>query len=176
LERGEYQEGMYNFLDNTMSELDNSFKTLKELYKQKDNPEKLNEVAGQLRGLRNYMASYSRMLGEIKKEMGTNLLEDEDRFDAKLRARVKEVNELNEELSSQFSNIAKPLFLKFLSKFTEEEITIKIGKHKGEVIKISELLETPDRDISFFDRWLDAMSDSSDIMLRLFSAATEDYK
>lgn len=176
LEHREYQEGMYKFLNNTADELSTTLENIKNIKSQTYNQENINAIAGQLRSIKNYMSSYASILNSINDEMGANLMEDEDRFDTKLRARVGEIESLNNQLQAQYSSIARPLFATFLEKYIGNSLEIKMGKNKGIKLNIMDLLSTADKDITFFDRWLDAMSDSSDQMLRLFSASVEDRK
>lgn len=78
---------------------------------------------------------------------------------------IKDLNNLMEQTGRRLMRVSKDKFAGFLKPFLGEEITIEMGKHKGETVSVRELLDTAEKDISFLDRWLDSMGDSSDVLL-----------
>lgn len=83
---------------------------------------------------------------------------------------IEKLNTLQKRVAQQYLKVAKASFSEFLKPFLGEEITFTLGKNAGTTITVKELLEKADSDISFFDMWLDAMGDSSDILLQAFDA------
>lgn len=73
---------------------------------------------------------------------------------------------------SRFNNIAKPLFAEFLKPFLPDGFMDK----NGNKINIQDLLSVAEHDITWFDRWLDPMSDSSNLALQLINAAVSEQK
>lgn len=89
---------------------------------------------------------------------------------------IKDLNDLNTSITRSFFRHAKPAFAEFLKPFLGENLTIRTGNHAGEQISIEQLLNEANSDISFTDRWLDAMGDSADVLLQLFDAAVKEAK
>ena len=73
---------------------------------------------------------------------------------------------------SRFNNIAKPLFAEFLKPFLPDGFIDK----NGNKINIQDLLNVAEHDITWFDRWLDPMSDSSNLALQLINTAVSEQK
>lgn len=83
---------------------------------------------------------------------------------------IKDLNHLAETVARRYLKIAKEAFSEFLKPFLGEEITLQLGKNTGKTITVKELLDKAESDIGFFDLWLDAMGDSSDLLLQAFDA------
>lgn len=138
-----------------------------------------------LRATRMYIQSY----GSFIKAMNDAIIEDEkdgdsmflkeisfDGKDTTITEIVKELNALSEQLTRRFSKIAMPAFAEFLKPFFGDEVVIPFGKNAGTTISIESLLSEAQSDISFMDRWLDSMADSSDLLLQLFDTVVKKAK
>src|SRR5699024_6707259 len=79
-------------------------------------------------------------------------------------------------LRVEYNKVAMPLFLDFLKPFIGNQVEISFGKYKGKTMAIEDLMTAVDKDISIFDRWLDSMADSSDIILRVVDQAVKRSK
>lgn len=136
----------------------------------------IQERASILRDIRNYMYSYS----DICKDLRSSVREDEkfenNRYSEDVRRSLDQILILLEDLSSDFDKVSKPLFVEFLKPYMGQSITIPYGKDKGKIVSVEQLIEKADKDISFFDRWLDSMSDSSDNVLKLIDKAVKTSK
>lgn len=138
-----------------------------------------------LKSTRMYIQSYGSFIKamndaiiEDEKEEGTFLrkLNPTDENSLSIIDAIKELNSLSEQLTRRYSKIAMPAFAEFLKPFFGEEITIPFGKNAGTTISVEALLEEAQSDISFMDRWLDSMADSSDLMLQLFDSVVKKAK
>lgn len=89
---------------------------------------------------------------------------------------LKELNALSKDLSARYTEMALPAFAEFLKPFFGEEIVVPFGKYAGTKMSVESLLAEANQDISFLDRWLDSMANSSDTMLQLFDKAVKDAK
>lgn len=138
-----------------------------------------------LRATRMYIQSY----GSFIKAMNDAIIEDEkdgdnmflkeisfEDKDTTIIEIVKELNSLSEQLTRRFSKIAMPAFAEFLKPFFGDEITVPFGKNAGTTISVESLLSEAQSDISFMDRWLDSMADSSDLLLQLFDTVVKKAK
>ena len=77
------------------------------------------------------------------------------------------------DLQVDYGTIAMPLFVDFVKPFVGDNLVVPFGKYKGKVMTAEELIQVADKDISFFDRWLDSMADSSDYMLKIMDQAVK---
>lgn len=131
-----------------------------------------------LRGIRSTIQSYGSFVNAMNEAINDETDEEDNMFLKKFTIEangissevdvagvIKELNNLMEQVSKRLMKVSKDKFASFLKPFLGEEITIEMGKHKGEAVSVRELLNVADKDISFLDRWLDSMGDSSDILL-----------
>jgi len=79
-------------------------------------------------------------------------------------------------LHIDYDKVTLPLFVEFIKPFLGEEMVVPFGKDKGKVVKADELVKMASKDISFIDRWLDSMADSSDDMLKIMDQAVKRAK
>lgn len=143
-----------------------------------------------INALNNALGEDAEIEARIARENG-NLAEDEepntefsdllqdmevDGQTVNLREVLRELNDLNKGVTTSFYRHAKPAFAEFLKPFLGENLTIKTGSHAGETISVEQLLDKANSDISFTDRWLDAMGDSADTLLQLFDAVVKEAK
>lgn len=108
--------------------------------------------------------------------------EDEDPAVAAKRAIIQRmqdsVNSLTGCISimnSRYKEVAKPLFIQAMKPFVGDGIVLKFGGKKR-VIKAEEIIERADKDISFFDRWLDSAADSGDYMIKVIDQMVKKQK
>lgn len=158
-------EGIYCFLDHTLEIIGQMRNKLKSLV----NTEGLsaNQKAKVLRDIRNYYYSYKGILRDIREA----LLEEEDLEDNRYGERVKVVLEntqnLLENIKIKYDKVAMPLFVDFIKPYVGDGITVPFGKYKGQTFTAEDIITKAPEDISFFDRWLDSMADSSNYALKI---------
>lgn len=140
----------------------------------------LNEKFNFLRAVRMYTQSYGSFIKSINDANIEENSEEDNMFvgnividDEVLNIQqvISELNNLQTTLARRFSKAALPAFAEFLKPFMGEEIVVPFGKYAGTVMTAETLLKEANEDITFMDRWLDAMGDSSDTLLQLFNAA-----
>lgn len=167
-------EGIYSFADNTLdllSKLDTRLITL-----QNTPASSLNERAKVLRDIRNYLYSYKHIADDIREALIDEERYADNRYGQRVRVLMDNVTTLLGDLFIKYNNVSMPLFVSFIKPFVGESITIPFGKWKGKVIQAEDLVKMADEDISFFDRWLDSMADSSDYMLKVMDQAVKKSK
>ena len=157
-------EGIYHFLDHTLTELTKVNDRLKELRKDPGYLDKINESASVIRDASNYVSAYGSILVDLQKELREAEIEGDERYEAQVRARLNEVNELLTRFSSDFITLGKPLIVRFLQPFMGDAKHILMN---GKKVTLEDVLNKADSDIGFFDRWVMAMADSKDPLLRL---------
>lgn len=167
-------EGIYSFLDNALEELQKVSYRLELL---RDTPAtNVNERASVLRDVRNYMYSYKNIIEDIRKALVDEERYDDNRYGQRVRVLLNDTSNLLGDLFVKYNSVSMPLFVDFIKPFVGENIMIPFGKFKDKVIKAEDLVKMADKDISFFDRWLDSMADSSDYMLKVMDQAVKKSK
>lgn len=167
-------EGIYAFLDNALEELQKVSNRLEVL---RNTPAtNANERASVLRDVRNYMYSYKNIIGDIRKALVDEERYTDNRYGQRVRVALDNASILIGDLFVKYNDVSMPLFVDFIKPFVGENIMVPFGKFKGKVIKAEDLVKMADEDISFFDRWLDSMADSSDYMLKVMDQAVKKSK
>lgn len=167
-------EGIYAFLDNALEELQKVSSRLEVL---RNTPAtNANERASVLRDVRNYMYSYKNIIEDIRKALVDEERYTNNRYGQRVRVALDNASILIGDLFVKYNDVSMPLFVDFIKPFVGENIMIPFGKFKGKVIKAEDLVKMADEDISFFDRWLDSMADSSDYMLKVMDQAVKKSK
>lgn len=167
-------EGIYSFMEEALNNLKLVNNKLNSL--QQDQSKGLNEKARILRDIRNYIYSYQGITDDILVSLMEEEKFEDNRYGEKVKASLEEMNNLISRLRQQYNQEAMPLFVSFIKPFIGEGITVPYGKYKGKTYTAEELIEKADRDISFFDRWLDSMADSSDYMIKIIDQAIKKSK
>lgn len=167
-------EGIYAFLDNALEELQKVSNRLEVL---RNTPaSNLNERAKVLRDVRNYMYSYQRIADSVRQALREEEKETDNRYGQRVRVALDNVSRLLDDLSVDYNTLTMPLFVDFIKPFVGDSIIVPFGKYKGKTMTAESLVKIADEDISFFDRWLDSMADSSDYMLKVMDQAVKRSK
>ena len=167
-------EGIYTFVENALEELTKVSARLTVL--QNTPATDANERARVLRDVRNYLYSYKHITDDIRKALIDEEKYADNRYGQRVRVVLDNVTTLLGDLFVRYSNVSMPLFVDFIKPFVGESITVPFGKYKGKTMTTEDLVKVADRDISFFDRWLDSMADSSDYMLKIMDQAVKKSK
>lgn len=167
-------EGIYSFLEHALGELNKVDSRLVSLLSTPAT--NINERASVLRDVRNYLFSYKNIIETIRESLVEEEMFDDNRYGQRVRVVLDNVSTLTGDLFVKYKKVATPLFVDFIKPFVGESIVIPFGKFKGKTIKVEDLLKVADNDISFFDRWLDSMADSSDYVLKVLDQAVKKSK
>lgn len=173
-------EGLFNYAKHALGELRN----LEAQFQMADSmtPE---QKFGFLRNARMYIQSYGSFIQALNDAIIEEGAEDDNLFlrdfdvngeQVSIQNVVKELNSLSEQLARRYSKVAMPAFAEFLKPFLGEEIIVPFGKYAGTKMSVESLLTEAQSDISFMDRWLDSMADSSDVILQAYDAAVKRAK
>lgn len=166
--------GIYDFLEQALDDLTKVETRLNLMMG--TSASNLNDRAKTLRDVRNYIYSYSNMLGVIREANREEQRLEDNRYGERVKIALAQVSELISNLETDYKEVALPLFADFIKPFFGENMVIPFGKDKGKVLKVEDLLTHADRDITVFDRWLDSMADSSDYMLKVMDQAVKKSK
>lgn len=167
-------EGIYMFLDNALEELRKVSNRLESL---RGTPAaNLNERASVLRDIRNYMYSYKRIADSVREALREEERAADNRYGERVRVALDNLTTLISDLMIDYNTVSMPLFVDFIKPFVGNKLVVPFGKYKGKTLSAEELIKVADEDISFFDRWLDSMADSSDYMLKIMDQAVKKSK
>lgn len=146
----------------------------------------LNAKFATLRQVKLYLDSYGpfiqalndRVAEDLTESTLSKLFEEYEIKGVKINVQdiLKELNNMNKLLASAYYKAAKKSFVEMLTPFLGSSITFKTGEHAGETMSVEELLNTANSDITFFDRWLDSMGDSADVILQGFASIVNKAK
>lgn len=128
-----------------------------------------------LRSIRDYMSSYGSIMEELRQEMFKAKQEGDMRFKEKLQESLNEFSGLLAGLGSDWAEVSKDEFARFLTPFEGESISMSIRGERKQY-NIRELLDYIEKDISIVERWTDAMADSTDPILRIYDSLVKDQK
>lgn len=167
-------EGIYSFAEQALETLRNVSMRLSRMGS--NSTDSINKKAGVLRNVRNYLYSYQHIVKTIREVLLDEETYTNNRYGERIRTAIDNISNLLDDLSIQYKNISMPLFVSFIKLFLGESLTVPFGKWKGKVIKAEDLVKVADKDISFFDRWLDSMADSSSYMLKIMDQAVKKSK
>lgn len=167
-------EGIYTFVENALEELTKVSNRLTML--QNTPATNANERAKVLRDVRDYLYSYKHITDDIRKALIDEEKYADNRYGQRVRIVLDNTSTLLGDLFVKYSNVSMPLFVDFIKPFVGESITVPFGKFKGKIMTAEDLVKVADEDISFFDRWLDSMADSSDYMLKVMDQAVKKSK
>ena len=167
-------EGIYIFLENALDKLQKLSTKLSSI--NSNESMSVKDKASLLRDIKNYIYSYSNIIKDIRIALVNEEKYQDNRYGERVKIVLENSYSLIENLSIEFNNASTPLFLEFLKPFLGKNLIIPFGKNKGKKIKAEELITMADEDISFFDRWLDSMADSSDYMLKIIDQAVKNSK
>ena len=190
--RGAFDEKQKLFIDKLNNDLDNhrelegiytylteAIKMLRQLSDKLDtvhnSQTSWKDKFSTLRNIRDYMSSYGSIIEELRQEMYKAKKEGDMRFKEKLQASLDEFSGLLSSLGSDWLEVSKDEFARFLTPFEGEGISMSIrGERKK--YNIRELLDYIEKDISIVERWTDAMADSTDPILRIYDSLVKDQK
>lgn len=167
-------EGVYKYIQTSLGVLEKLQGRLSTVI---DIDAPINEKMAALRNIRNYMSSYGSIILEIRKEMNAASAEGDNRFKEKLRNLLDQNTVIIQDISADFYDVSKTLFADYIRPFVGEGLSITVTRDKyKKTYTAEELVTSMDRDITFFDRWLDSMADSSDPILQIYDQIVKRQK
>lgn len=172
LENHRELEGIYTYLTEAVRMLRQLSDKLDTVHNSQTN---WKDKFSALRSIRDYMSSYGSIMEELRQEMYKAKKEGDMRFKEKLQDSLDEFSGLLARLGSDWAEVSKDEFARFLTPFEGEGISMSIrGERKK--YNIRELLDYIEKDISIVERWTDAMADSTDPILRIYDSLVKDQK
>lgn len=139
-----------------------------------------------LRGIKSTIQSYGKFVNQLN-DLATDEENEEDfvkdfvvedhngnKEVINMKNTIKELNDQYKRIGRKYLKVAIPAFAEFLRPILGDQVTLELGNNADKKVSIEELLKSSEGDISFLDRWLDSMGNSSDILLRAFDKLYKD--
>lgn len=172
--------GLLKYAQNALSELRGVSMEFSEAYKKTP-----KEMFTFLRKVKIYTSSYADFINQLNEAIDSEEQEEDNMFlqdiqigeeTISIKTVIKELSSLQQELVRKYNKASFSTFAEFLKPFLGEELTVSFGKYAGTKMSVEQLLKEANKDISFLERWADAMADSSDVILQGIDAATKRQK
>lgn len=178
IENNEIINGISEFTKNALDELQKVNSRLNSMLAVSSNNDSksINEKAGVLRDIRNYMSSFEPIFKDIRKSVLEENRFDDNQYSNELKEVLDEATVILNDLSVTYNEVAMPLFVSFIKPFVGDGITIAFGKYKGTTMTAEDIVKEAGKDISFFNLWMDSMADSTDYMLKIMDQAVKKSK
>jgi len=161
LNNSEAALGMITFVDYVKEQVKKTLEDVDKLQKQLNSETSTDldphEISTTLRNMKLYISAFTPIIQELKDELPSI----EDKTIKDLPELGKQLTELEGDLNSldrRYYKIGVPIFAKSLLPF--------LAKSDITEDKLIEMMSSIDKDISFTERWLDSMSDTSDDILK----------
>lgn len=127
----------------------------------------LREAAGVLRDMKLFKDSYVPILKDLKKEVRKLNLEHPEAVRYKTISKaLTEIINVGEDLEATYFELSVPLFARYLGQFVGD----------GPMKDLEGALKIAEGDITFWQRWLDAMAEADDPILQLIDVAVKEAK
>jgi len=165
-------EGIYTFVDDTMSKLKSINQRYNDLRNLTDR-DSINQMASVLRDAKDFLTAYTPIFEDLSLSIQDANRIGDTRFKDKIESNFNDTRQLLMGLQDQYSELALPLLSKWLEPWVGNSLKTTWGKNKGRVRSLMEVLTEADKDIHFMDRWLNSMGDSNNSMLRLMDHAVK---
>ena len=160
-------------------------KELKAGFQNKENI-KQKDIFPFIRKAKIYVDSYAKFIYALGNLYQQELKENEDDVFTKeitignetidMNGLISELVRYSHDITTDFVELGIPAFAKILEPFLGENLT-KILQDKLDTDNVVEaLLRRAPGDITSFDRWLDSLGNSSDVILQLFDAVVKQVK
>lgn len=167
-------EALYEYLDETFNTLQKVEAKLINLKSKSD--VSINTLARTLNDIKDFLDAYGSVFNIIRERVVEDNKYEDSQFDDNLKEVLKECDDILKNLYLEYKNYSMPLFVQFIKPWVGEGIVIPFGKHKGKILTAEDMVKRADQDISFFDRWLKSMAESSDPILNILDQIVKKQK
>lgn len=170
-----------------LSRLSDLLTSLRKAITESDHTQNANHIASQLRMIKDYISSYTKLLEGMRPFMNNKLFSDKDlvknsniSYIDKLHQTTITLTELRNIFSEQMDTInntinsmlneyqllAAPVFREYLTEMLPEGAVLQ---PTGEGNNVSELVDNQIHDINFMTRWVNSLANTNDDMAKLYS-------
>ena len=184
MKKGEYLQGIVDFLYQTKALIDKSVEDLSSLYKGGtlnigSNKDEYKAVASYLRDIHNFTSSYEEVLNSLsgmEKAVKRGQIDVDPEIAHKISTVANELVGTIGNLNEDYKDISLELMEAILRPFFGEDKVIPSGKDKGKILTLRDVLLRAPKDINYARHMIESAADSGDIGLELYDALIKDYK
>ena len=168
--------GIYNYAKNALSTLKGLYTRFREIDKE--------DITGKfklIRLTRSYIQSYYPFIESLSDALIEEEGQEDSMFIREFKNSIGDVStlesvfndllSLSRNLTNKYIKLAIPTFAEFLKPYVGNFVIIE-----GQKVSIEDALKEANHDISFLDRWVDSMADSSDPILQSVDLASKYVK
>lgn len=139
----------------------------------------LRDIKRQVDSYKDFLKSLNEAIYDEESEEDNMFLKEhelKDHSTTTVKQIVTEIEKQLKQLTLIYTKKSKPAFMKFLKPFLGDRVTESFSSRKGEQLTLEELFDHATSDISMLDALLDAMCDSSDMVLQIFDRVVKQQK
>lgn len=168
--------GIYNYAKNALSTLKGLYTRFREVDKE--------DIIGKfklIRLTRSYIQSYYTFIESLSDALIEEEGQEDNMFIREFKNSIGDVStlesvfndllSLSRNLTNKYIKLAIPTFAEFLKPYVGDFVIVE-----GQKVSIEDALKEANHDISFLDRWVDSMADSSDPILQSVDLASKYVK
>lgn len=157
-----YKKGLYDYTLNAARELERISKRVDKINRNPTSLEDKRNTIKTLNNINNYINGFKNTLNEINQ---SKIFSGTDRSDKLVEGFISKATAKTEKLSQQYFEIGKPILADILKSFSTNP--------NLDISKALDILET---DITYTQRWLDALAETSDSILSIIDVMVKDAK
>ncbi len=174
IDKKKYSKSCYVFLNDSLSQIESINKELNRLLKKDargdSNLGKIKRIASILRNIKEFSDGYEPIIRQMMtmksmQEAGEINISEEDA--EQISNKALEIFGIINNINARYKSLRFNTVYNFLKIYWGEDKIATLGKNKGDVITLEELLKMANKDINGIDRWITSMSDTSDPLLSI---------
>lgn len=167
----EYELGIYDFIDATLDKLLDIEDRLREL--SKNTNMSLERRGSELKDIKDFIQSFKVSIDAIVNAEYSGVISPNKERDEAIHQTAAMIGNI----TAQYERQKEPLLVDFVRRFVGDGLAVPFGEKAGKKVYTAEdILEMADKDITVFDRWLDSMAESGDLMLRMLDAKAKEAR
>lgn len=180
IDKKKYASSCIAFLSDALSQIENVQNSLNRLLKKDiradDDLSKIRRISVTLRNIQEFSEGYEPIIRQMMalkslKDTGDIDITDEDA--EAISSKATEVFSIINAIDSNYEELRFNVVYNYLKIYWGEDKIIQLGKNKGDVLTLEQLLKLAKKDINGVDRWISSMSDASDPLLSLIDKAVK---
>lgn len=154
-EAAQFEEGIFNVLNTTLSELKSLETRLDKI--NEDVTSTPQEKATVLRNIDNFTNSFGFLLRDLRTQLREDAKSENPKFNPETTIILNEVELFVSNIRADFARVAAPVVMDIVRPILSENMLKYITEEQ-----LYDMLFVADRDISFASRWLDSMASTRD--------------
>lgn len=165
-----YEDGITDWVSDSLAQVRELSDQIRVMTESRNVPiEKRIQI---LRNVNGFVQAYSHGLKIVNDGVYGGILER----DAERESMLNELSSIVGTLRYQYDKFANPMFVEIIKQFVGDDIMIPFSKMTGKTYTAEDIAQLADKDISIFDRWLDAAYDCGDWGIRIMDNIAKKHR